>query len=275
MNNFTLRTITGAIFVIVIIGSVLLNHWVFAVLFWLISLAGYYEFTRIARSLNSSPSLIEGFIISTVTYFLIVCWNFGIIGEKYLYTLLLIPLLVTAYELRRISSTPLTNIASGIFGIVWIVIPLALLSGFFNLAEEHKWRETGLLLGFFLILWIYDSGGYIFGSIFGKHRMLERISPKKSWEGFFGGALSGLLIAYIISASFTEFKPLEWVLIGVVIIIGGTFGDLVESMLKRNAGVKDSGNILPGHGGILDRFDAVLLAAPAVYVLIRLLRLIN
>ncbi len=270
-----MRTITGAIFVIVIIGSLLLNHWVFAFLFLLIALAGYYEFVRIAKALNSSPPIIEGFVVSFLVYILIVSWHFGILPDKALFALFLIPFLIISLEIGRNSSTPLLNIATSLLGIIWVVVPLALLNGFFNLSEEHKWREVGLLLGFFLILWIYDSGAYIFGSLFGKHRMLERVSPKKSWEGFAGGAAAGLLIAYIISASFTEFSILEWLAIGIVIIITGTIGDLAESMLKRNAGIKDSGRILPGHGGILDRFDAVFLAAPAVYIVVRLHRFIN
>lgn len=102
--------------------------------------------------------------------------------------------------------------------------------------------------------------------------MLERISPGKSWEGFAGGTLAGLLTAYMISASFLEFSSLEWMLIALVIIIFGTLGDLIESMLKRSAGIKDSGSLLPGHGGILDRFDAVLVAAPFVYLIISFLR---
>lgn len=275
MNNFTTRTITGAIFVIIIIGSVIAHHWVFASLFLLIALAGYREFTRLARPLNSRPPVITGMIVSALVYGLITLWNFGLISVNSLYFLFLVPVILVFTELYRKSETSLSNVALCLFGIVWIVVPLALLSGFFNLAEEHKWRETGLLLGFFLILWIYDSGAYIFGSMFGKHRMLERISPKKSWEGFAGGTLAGLLIAYIISASFTEFSVLQWLLIGISIVIFGTIGDLTESMFKRNAGVKDSGKILPGHGGILDRFDAVLIAAPVVYILVRLLRFVN
>lgn len=275
MNNFTLRTITGAVFVLVIIGSVLINHWIFASLFLIIAAAGFWEFSRISRILNVYPAKIPGILVSVFTYILIVAWNFMVIPDQSLYFLLFIPVIIVAVELSRKTSTSLMNAAMTLFGIVWIIVPLALLSGFFNLTEEHKWRETGLLLGFFLILWINDSGAYIFGSILGKHKMLERISPKKSWEGFFGGALSGLLVAYSISASFTEFSTLEWMLIGAAIIVFGTIGDLVESMFKRNAGMKDSGKILPGHGGILDRFDAVLIAAPVVYILIRLLRYIN
>lgn len=275
MNNFTLRTITGALFVIVIIGSVLINHWVFASLFLLVVLAGYWEFIRMCKSINVYPSKIAGILMAILAYAIIVSWNFGVLPDAGLYFLLLIPVILAVFELSRITSTSLQNVAMGVFGIVWIAVPLALLSGFFNLAEEHKWRQTGLLLGFFLILWIYDSGAYIFGSLFGKHKMLERVSPKKSWEGFAGGTLAGLLVAYLISASFTEFSAAIWLVIGLTIIAAGTAGDLIESMFKRNAGVKDSGTILPGHGGILDRFDAVLIAAPVVYILIRLLRYIN
>lgn len=275
MNNFTTRTITGAIFVIIIIGSVIANHWVFSSLFLLIALGGYREFVKLARTLNSRPPLIAGMLVSILVYGLITFWNYGLISDNSLYFLLLLPIILVFVELFRKSETSLYNVAMCLFGIVWIVVPLALLSGFFNLSEEHKWRETGLLLGFFLILWIYDSGAYVFGSMFGKHRMLERISPKKSWEGFAGGTLSGLLIAYLISASFTEFSVLQWLLIGISIVIFGTVGDLTESMFKRNAGVKDSGKLLPGHGGILDRFDAVLIAAPVVYIIVRLLRFVN
>lgn len=275
MNNFIQRTITGAIFVILIIGSVILHHWVFAGLFFIVSLMGYIEFTKIARAINYYPSRIYGTILAAFTYLVIVAYNFTLLPLEGLLLLMLVPILLLCIELARKTTTSLANIATALFGIVWIVVPLSLLSGFFNLTEEHKWRQTGLLLGFFLILWIYDSGAYIFGSLFGKHRILERISPKKSWEGLAGGVLVGMLVAYMISASFTVFNLIEWIGIAVAIVVAGTIGDLAESMLKRNAGVKDSGTLLPGHGGVLDRFDAVFLAAPVVYMMIKLLRFIN
>lgn len=272
MNNFTLRTITGAAFVIIIIGSVIVNHWLFSGLFLIVSIAGYWEFCKISRQLNAYPHKLGGTLLSIITYTTIAAWHFNVIPDYSLFVLFLVPIALFFIELSRKTSTSLANLSMGLLGIMWIVVPLALLNGFFNLEEEHKWREAGALLGFFLILWLYDSGAYIFGSMFGKHRMLERVSPKKSWEGFFGGALVGLLVAYVISASFTEFAIVEWIVIAILIIIFGTVGDLVESMIKRNAGIKDSGTILPGHGGILDRFDAVLLAAPVVYIFIKLLR---
>lgn len=275
MNNFILRTITAVVFVIVIIGSVLVSHWAFSILFLIVSVAGYLEFASIVRTMNSFPSRITGSLMAILTYSVIVLVAFNVLPYNAYYFLLLVPVVICFNELYRQTNSSISNVATSLFGIIWIVVPLALLSGFFNLIEEIKWREAGLLLGFFLILWINDSGAYIIGSIFGKHKMLERISPKKTWEGFAGGAMAGFLTAWMISSSFTELNTYEWLLTAALIIVAGTAGDLTESMFKRNAGIKDSGKILPGHGGILDRFDAVLLAAPAVYILIRLLRFVN
>jgi phosphatidate cytidylyltransferase len=127
-------------------------------------------------------------------------------------------------------------------------------------------------MGFFFILWANDSFAYLTGVSIGKHRLFERISPKKSWEGSIGGFVSGLLTAWVISIFFKEFDLINWIVIAAIIMIFGTFGDLVESLFKRSLKVKDSGNILPGHGGLLDRFDAVFLAAPAVFVYLILIK---
>ncbi|MBL7905847.1 MAG: phosphatidate cytidylyltransferase [Bacteroidales bacterium] len=272
MNNFTIRTITGVLFVIGIIGSVILSKWAFAALFMIVAIGGFLEYSKIIRLSKAYPHKLAGILLSLLLYSTIVLWEFGIVGSEYLLLNLLILPALSIVELYRKSASPFMNVAAGFLGLVWVVLPLALLSGFFNSEAEGVWLQSGALLGFFLILWIYDSGAYIFGSLMGKHRMLERISPKKSWEGFVGGSLAGILTAYMISASFTEFSFGKWLLVAVLIIVFGTFGDLVESMLKRSTGVKDSGSLLPGHGGILDRFDAVLLAAPPVYVLLYFLR---
>jgi phosphatidate cytidylyltransferase len=272
VNNLTTRTITGVLFVICVIGSVILSHWAFAALFMVVSLAGYLEFARLMKVNKIFLHRPAGLFFGMVTYASITLWEFGIIEANLLLVNLLIFPLLLVVELFRKSATPFYNAALGLLGLVWIVLPLSLLNGFFNHTEGPKWLHSGVLLGFFLILWIYDSGAYIFGSLFGRHPMLERISPKKSWEGFAGGSAAGILTAYMVSASFIEFSVLQWLAIAIVIIVFGTFGDLVESMLKRSVGVKDSGKILPGHGGILDRFDAVFLAALPVFILISLFR---
>ena len=272
MNNFIKRTITGAFFVIFIIGSVLLSPWVFASLFLLVSVAGMFEYFRVMARLDLYPARMTSLLVSVVVYATVVSVLTGLLSPDYLKAGIVIVPLLLIVELFRNKGNPFRNVAAAMLGIVWIVFPLALLSGFFNPAADRGWIHGGALLGFFLILWIYDSGAYIVGSIAGKRKMLERISPGKSWEGFAGGTAAGLLTAYMISASFLEFSSLEWMLIAIVIIIFGTLGDLIESMLKRSAGIKDSGSLLPGHGGILDRFDAVLVAAPFVYLIITFLR---
>lgn len=272
MNNFTKRTITGVLFVICVIGSGVISQWVFTGLFLLVAIGGMIEFSRIVNKSGAKVHLLSTIVTGSLAYGLI---GLVLLGSLPVWTLLLLLLLIPLLlitELYRESDHPFVNVAVSLMGIFWIMVPLALLSGFFNQSEGPAWLHGGALLGFFLILWIYDSGAYIVGSLLGKHPMFPRISPKKSWEGFAGGAVAGMLTAYMISASFIEFKLWEWSVIAIIIIVFGTFGDLTESMLKRSAGVKDSGNLLPGHGGILDRFDAVLLAAPAVFIVISLLR---
>ena len=128
-----------------------------------------------------------------------------------------------------------------------------------------------MLLAVFVTIWVNDTGAYLVGVTLGKHRLFERISPKKSWEGFIGGALFALLSGYIFSLFIPEINLLNWMIFSELIVIFGTFGDLTESLIKRTLEVKDSGNIIPGHGGLLDRFDSMLLAAPVIYLFLNVI----
>jgi phosphatidate cytidylyltransferase len=130
--------------------------------------------------------------------------------------------------------------------------------------------SPGIIVGFFLLLWANDTGAYIIGITLGKHRLMERISPKKSWEGFFGGLVIAILAAWLLSGWLGVLDTIGWILTAVIISIAGTYGDLVESMLKRSMGVKDSGSVMPGHGGFLDRFDSSFISFPLVYLFISL-----
>jgi len=132
-------------------------------------------------------------------------------------------------------------------------------------------HQSGTLLGFFVIMWSNDVFAYLVGSKIGKHKLFERHSPKKSWEGSIGGFIFAIIAAFILSIFYTHFSVVEWISLGAIIAVTGTFGDLAESLLKRNSGVKDSGTIFPGHGGVLDRFDAVLFASPFVFVYLNLI----
>jgi phosphatidate cytidylyltransferase len=128
----------------------------------------------------------------------------------------------------------------------------------------------GIVVGFFILLWANDTGAYLTGITMGRHRLMERISPKKSWEGFIGGMVIAAAAAWLLSDWFGVLDKKGWIIVSVIITIAGTYGDLVESMLKRSIGVKDSGNVLPGHGGFLDRFDSVIISFPMVYLYILL-----
>jgi phosphatidate cytidylyltransferase len=136
---------------------------------------------------------------------------------------------------------------------------------------ENQQYNPILLLVIFGFIWLNDTGAFLTGSLLGKHRLFPRISPRKSWEGFFGGFVAVLIASQVLARYFTLLNCYEWLLFAVVTVVAATFGDLMESLLKRTYGVKDSGNILPGHGGMLDRFDSAILVSPAVYIFLELI----
>jgi len=150
-----------------------------------------------------------------------------------------------------------------------VALPVALLNSIMSITAPR------LLLGMFMFIWLYDTGAYCFGMTLGRHRLFERISPKKSWEGVLGGIVACIAGAYVTHTWFDEFFQVPelttWVGLSVVVAVFSTFGDLVESLIKRTVGVKDSGNIMPGHGGILDRIDSLLLVSPAVLIYLLLI----
>ncbi|MFT7451963.1 MAG: phosphatidate cytidylyltransferase [Patescibacteria group bacterium] len=174
--------------------------------------------------------------------------------------------LLFIFELFSASKTPFANVAYIILGIVYIGIPFALLV---LIAYRTGSFSTNIILGMLLLTWTNDTGAYLVGSQIGKTPLLPRISPKKTWEGSLGGVAVGLLVAYLLSLFFEDLNLIEWIILAIIVVIFGSIGDLIESMLKRSRGVKDSGTLLPGHGGFLDRFDAFYFLIPfaAAYLL--------
>jgi phosphatidate cytidylyltransferase len=183
------------------------------------------------------------------------------------YLLLMIYLIISELYLRK--DNPLLNWAYTMMAQMYVALPFALL----NVLAFHADKVTEqigynpiLPLSVFIFLWLSDTGAYCFGSLFGKHRLFERISPKKSWEGSVGGAALSMLASLPMAQLFPFMNVGEWAGLAIVVVVFGTWGDLTESLLKRRLHIKDSGNILPGHGGMLDRFDSSLLAIPAAVV---------
>ena len=262
------RAITGIIFVSVLVGAIIWNKYSIAILFGTFALLGLNEFLVLMRKNGFSPNTILCIIVAGIIYALVAAHSFGWVELNYL--LLIFPLLIiiVVSELFRNHEYPVSNMGFSILGILYIILPFSTLNFFaYNPSFYNKldlvMNEYGLLLGFFTILWANDTGAYLVGSQIGKHKLFERISPNKTWEGFFGGAFFAVLAA-LAFAYFSESSFMHWLVVACIVVCFGTLGDLTESQIKRSTGVKDSGDILPGHGGILDRFDGVLFAAPFV-----------
>lgn len=272
LNNFWSRAITGALFVIIIIGSILLSQLLFAILFLCVTLLTLREFYILVNHVKGlKVQVVPGITAAAIVYISVALVSMEYIGLQFLLINLILPVLLFINELYQKNETPIQNISLTLLGIFYIGMPLALLNMFFNPVLSKGEYHPGVLLGFFLILWSFDTFAYLSGTLVGKHKLFPRISPKKTWEGTFGGFVFGLVAAWILSVFYHDFSLANWLIIAGIIMIFGTFGDLAESLIKRSLNIKDSGRVLPGHGGLLDRFDAALFAAPAVFIYMNLI----
>lgn len=263
MSNFISRTITGVIFVIVLAGSVILSPYAAGTLFLILAVMAYYEFLQ----MQNAPRSVAGYLSGIIIYLLIFYTGRSILSPVYLLTILpvlSILLLFSSKEKPRFTS---------FWGIVYTFLPFALIILLTNPTLQKNGFEPFILLGFFVLVWINDVFAYLTGRLLGKHKLWERVSPKKTWEGALGGLLFTVAAAYFAGGWVTLPGKADWTVIAILVVVSGIAGDLFESALKRKAGIKDSGNILPGHGGVLDRFDAMLFSGPVVifYVLLGLL----
>ncbi len=271
MKKLITRTITGVVLVLFILSAILASQYSYVLLFLLILAGSLIEFSGFFNKTSVNPN--KG--LSLPISFILFLGTFFIARNKLplSYISILFPMLlaIMAAELYRKKEKPIENIAVTIFSIIYLAIPLSLTNFlvFSKLINQNSYSPN-LLIALFVLIWAYDSGAYLFGVSFGKHRLFERISPKKSWEGAIGGTLTAVLAAYLISGFIPEIKLVHWIAISLLTVVSSTFGDLTESMFKRYFGIKDSGRILPGHGGVLDRFDSFFYAAPVIFMYLKL-----
>ena len=262
MNNFVKRTLSGFIFIVLIVGSILLSRYSFAAVFAVVCGLAVREFHKMTNTndvkVNLWLALVGGIILFTSSFL----HSSGISSISAFSCYAGYIILVLVFELYRQKPNALHNWAYFILGQVYIALPFSLLN-FILFIDNY---QPIILLAVFVTIWVNDTFAYLTGVTFGKHRLFERISPKKSWEGFVGGALAALLSGYVFSLIIPEISLIQWLIFSEITVIFGTFGDLIESLMKRTVHVKDSGNIIPGHGGLLDRFDSMLLAAPSVFI---------
>ena len=279
-NNFIQRAITGIIFVGVLIGCILGGPISFTLLFALITALTIHEFGVIISKqpdveINKPICMLAGvFLFFGFAYLGVMPGQTEILIP---YLFLIIYLLVSELYLKK--KNPLNNWAYAMMSQIYIALSFAM--AYHSIGNEGELSNYQvqynpiLPLSIFIFTWINDTGAYCTGMLFGKHRLFERISPKKSWEGSIGGGVFSI-IAAIVMAHYFPFMPISiWIGLALTVVIFGTLGDLTESLLKRTIGIKDSGNILPGHGGMLDRFDSTLMAVPAAVVYLYIISFIE
>jgi len=256
------RTITGIFFIIVMLASLLTGRIPFDYFYLFLALFCQYEFYGLIKKAGYQPNYSTGLINGTLIYgAFVLITNMHAINP----ILFLVPVTLSAIfiqELFKKSTTPFQNIAFTFLGLLFTIMPFTFFHAMAYVKGDFNFH---LPLGFFVMLWSNDTGAYLSGRAFGRTKLFERHSPKKTWEGFIGGMLIAAVAGYILSIYYTELEWKQWISIAILISCFGTLGDLVESMFKRSINVKDSGGILPGHGGLLDRFDGLLIAAPIVY----------
>lgn len=270
-NNFIQRAVTGVLFVIVLVGCILYSPLSFGILFTIISVLSVHEFAQLVSkssevSINKTITALGGaYLFLALMSF---CTQQSVGARVFLpYLGLLLYMMITELYLKK--KNPTGNWAYSMLSQLYVALPFALLNvlAFQNSSETGSVTYNPILpLSIFVFIWLSDTGAYCVGSLIGKHRLFERISPKKSWEGSIGGGIFSIASSLGFAHFFPFMPGWQWVGLAIVVIIFGTWGDLTESLMKRQLGIKDSGNILPGHGGMLDRFDSALMAIPAAVV---------
>lgn len=275
MNNFTLRTISGTVYIGIIISCLLMGTWASFSLFFLFNFLALFEYSRLVLSKYSFSHkaifIISGIIIFSIT----ALWQFVFIPPKILGALLILALVPFVKELFHKNQNPFDVIGKQITGWIYLSFSLSLM---FGLGYKRLVLENGelvyngiLVLTVFILIWANDTFAYLIGRWIGKRPLLSRISPKKTIEGSIGGFLLTIAVSIGLYFGFSQLLIHHYIILGALISISSIIGDLIESMLKRSLDVKDSGNLIPGHGGILDRIDAMLITAWIVFIFFQLI----
>ncbi len=270
LSNLQQRVIAAIIAVPFLLFCVLYSDYSFLVLFLVIGALAQLEFYKLVGSISDNlPLTFYGTFCGAVMHVLTFFIEKGDLAYQNYY--ILSPLLTLIFFIKLYKSKdekPFKNIAYTFLGIIYVALPFTLLTVLAYIKNDTY--DSNIVLGCLFLLWASDSGAYFAGTKFGKTKLFERVSPKKSWEGSIGGMITAMVVATIISRYFTNYSAFQWYAIGVIIVVAGTYGDLVESLFKRSINIKDSADTIPGHGGFLDRFDGLLLSIPFIIPFVKL-----
>ncbi len=278
MNTFFRRTLTGAWIVLFVLGGFWLHPASFFLTGLIMLIGSQYEYYLMIKNTGVKPQMVLGILTGITAYVISTLIASGIIPENSFLILIPVMLILMVVELYRRQDKPFDSLAHTIFAVLYTALPFSMFpfaafsrTGLDSILPHTKIIfSPGIIIGFFILIWANDTGAYLSGITFGKHKLMERISPKKTWEGLIGGIIVASVIAWFLSGWLGVVDRIHWLVISLIVSVAGTFGDLIESMLKRNTGVKDSGTIMPGHGGFLDRFDSAIGSFPIVYLFISL-----
>jgi phosphatidate cytidylyltransferase len=268
-SNLGQRAITAAVGALIVVSASIYSDWTYFIVFAAILAFSQMEFYKLTGLDGMLPLRSFGTFLGLMIFTLTFMIEKERLPNEYLY--LIFPIVSLTFFIKLYKKTdkkPFTGVAYTYLGIFYVALPFSLL----NLAvfSVDKIYHYEILIGCLLILWASDTGAYFAGTKFGKTKLFERVSPKKSWEGFLGGAFAAIAVSFILSQNFRVIEDWKWLVISGIIIIAGTYGDLIESLFKRSIEIKDSGNHLPGHGGFMDRFDGLLLSAPFITAFLKI-----
>ncbi len=268
MSNLQLRAIYGAVYVIIMLGGVLFHPYIFVFVFAVLLFFTQFEFYALGEQAGYKPSKWVGSVAGVVLFLISFGIAHGILGKPFTFSFIPIILFILIFELVSSNKNTIGNSGLSLLGFIYIAVPFSLMN--FIILTSVDGRNNlfypWIMVGVFFILWANDSFAYLVGSACGKHKMCANISPKKSWEGLIGGAVFALIMGIVNAVLFQEISMTNWIGIALLTVVFGTFGDLFQSKLKREIGVKDSGTILPGHGGFLDRLDSLFFVIPAIFL---------
>lgn len=269
MNKLLVRVLTGAVFGVTLLGAILYGHTSFAALFTLVTMLAVNEFSNLVHEYKKTTfstllAVLGGAYLFIALY---ATAHLGVEGSLVLFVPYIMLLVYTfVRQLYKTEGSSLDNYAYFVLTQVYAALPFALLNILSTVGATGDTYSYALPLAIFIFIWCNDTGAFFVGCSIGRHKMWERVSPKKTWEGTVGGVVVAMIAGYVMSLFFTQLNVWQWMGMAAVVAVAGTYGDLIESCMKREMGIKDSGNILPGHGGILDRFDSTLLAAPSALI---------
>ncbi len=266
-NNLTQRLVTGLIGAGLVIYASYFSEWTYFAVFLVICCLSILEFYRLTGLDGMLPLKYIGSLNAILIFVLSFFVEKGICDQTLYFIIFPSIALIFLIKLYKKEKKPFTNIAYTLLGIIYVGLPFALLNITVYADGGYNYQ---IIIGILLLLWASDTGGYIAGVLFGRTKLFERVSPKKSWEGMIGSFILAMVIATFIGKYFDVMSWYQWYLVAVIMVVAGTYGDLVESLFKRSIEIKDSGTSLPGHGGFLDRFDGLLISIPFIVFLLKI-----